>query len=128
MLENNHLNVWITNPHTNIRRYCARTMMPLVLYKDGYVQVILKEIIAETGQSDLKDVLFDNVQIDVRYVSVGRRDMWENGISYFTFKHCTILHTWIPNLVAMGNQDASIVEYFAEIESCGYSWKTTEEK
>ncbi len=128
ILGNYYLSIWITNPYDEAQRYCARTMIPLAVFRNGKAEIILKELIAETGQSDLKDVLFDNVQINVRHVSVGRRDVWKNGVPYLTFKQCTILHTWMPNLVAMGNQDISVVEYFAEIESYDYSWKTTNDE
>ena len=128
MLENSHLNVWITNPYDDVRTYCIRTSIPLIVFEDEKAQIILRETVAKTGQSDLKDLLHDNIQIVVRYVKVGRRDLWENGIPYFTFGKCTIIRTWIPNLVVSQAYDANVVEHFAEIESYQYSWKTAEEK
>ena len=127
ILENSHLNVWIVDPLTDTRTYCGRTSIPLIIFKDEKAQIILREIIAETGQSELEDVLLADIQIIIRYVSVGRRDLWENSIPYFTFKNCTIIRTWIPKLVASQMCDASAVIYFAEIESYNYSFQSTEE-
>ena len=127
VLENSHLNVWIIDPLTDTQTYCGRTSMPLVIFENSKAQILLKEIITETGQSELEDALLNNIQIIIRYVSVGRPDLWENGVPYFTFKNCTIIRTWIPKLVASQMCDASAVIYFAEIESYNYSFQSTEE-